>query len=458
MITIGDAIFILNQHYTVHLRSKHNPEHIAIIGAGFAGLWLARKLNNHPDYEITLIDKNNYHQFQPLLYQVATANLDASNISFPLRTIFQKSKNVKIRIAEVKAIHSNGNKLETSTGAIPYDHLVIATGAETNYFGNQNIQTYAYPMKSTVEALQIKNQLIKNLEDAAVSTDPELIAQLLTIVIVGGGPTGIELSGALAEMKRDSLPKEYPELNIKDMKIYLVEGNEKVLGSMSESASRHSKQYLEDMGVLVKTKTRLKEYDGKHAVLPDGTIIPTAMVIWAAGVKGTIPQGISEEMLTPDNRIKVDLYNKAIGSKNIFALGDIARMESTDYPKGHPQLASVAIDQAKNLALNFKNLAAEKKLQEYKYHNKGTMATVGRNKAVVDLEKPHISFHGFIAWFVWMAIHLFLLIGFKNRIMVFINWAYKYFLRNQSLSLLLTPHLRKINKIVKPSVQEIITN
>jgi len=222
-------------------------KHIVIIGAGFAGLRLARTLNNHPDYSITLIDKNNYHQFQPLLYQVATANLEASNVSFPLRTIFRKSRNVKIRIAEVQAIYSEENKVETAIGAIHYDYLVIATGGETNYFGNKNIERFTFPMKSVLEALQLKNQLIKNLEDAAVSTDAVLIEKLLTIVVVGAGPTGIELSGALAEMKRDSLPKEYPELNFSKMKIYLLEGADKLLGSMSDTSSRHSKKYLEEL-------------------------------------------------------------------------------------------------------------------------------------------------------------------------------------------------------------------
>ncbi len=417
--------------------------HIVIIGAGFAGLKLARKLNNNPYYEIVLIDKNNYHQFQPLLYQVATANLDANNISFPLRSIFLKSENVKIRIAEVISIKVEENKIETSIGTINYDFLVIATGAETNYFGNKNMQRNAFPMKSTVEALELRNQLILNFEEASVSTDDKNIERLLTIVVVGGGPTGIELSGALADMKRSTLPKEYPELNFNRMKIYLVEGTDKVLGSMSAASSFHSKKYLEEMGVLVKTKTRVKDYDGKQILMEDGNIIPAALVIWTAGVKGNILKGINEEMVTSDNRYKVDRFNKVINSSNIFALGDAAFMENPDYPKGFPQLASVAIDQAENLALNFKNTVKGKIGREYIYHNKGSMATIGRNKAVVDLAKPHVSFQGFIAWLIWMTIHLFLLIGFRNRVMVFMNWVYQYFTNNQSFFLLISPLVRK---------------
>lgn len=411
-------------------------KHIIIIGAGFAGLSIARILNNHPDYLITLVDKNNYHQFQPLLYQVATANLDASNISFPLRSIFRKSKNVRIRIAEISAINSEENKVEISSEYIDYDYLVIATGADTNYFGNKNIEKNAFSMKSTWEALQLRNQLICNFEKATLSTDEKIIKELLTIVVVGGGPTGVELSGALAELKNDTLPKEYPELNFKSMKIYLLEGADKVLGTMSYNASFHSQKYLEDMGVIVKTKTIVQDYDGKNVLLKDGKIISSAMVIWAAGVKGVILPGINKAVITPDNRIKVDAFNKVIESKNMFALGDIAFLENSAYPKGLPQLGNVAIDQAKKLAVNFKRAAKGKRPKEYKYRNKGTMATVGRNRAVVDLVKPHISFQGFAAWFVWMTIHLYLLIGSKNRLLVFINWAYKYFTRNESLSLL----------------------
>jgi len=417
--------------------------HIVIIGAGFAGLRLARKLNNNPDFKVTLVDRNNFHQFQPLMYQVATANLDASNISFPLRSIFQKSKNVTIRISELNTIDTANKSVHTSTGILAYDTLVIATGADTNYFGNKEIKNHAFPMKSTMEALQLRNQIIQNFEDATMSTNTDRVEQLLTVVVVGGGPTGIELSGALAELKHEKIPHEYPELNEKLMKIYLLEGSPKVLGNMSENASKKAKEYLEKMGVIVITNTYVKAYDGESVLLQDGGSIASSMVIWAAGITGNLPSGIAADRVGSGNRIIVDEFNRVQDVENVFALGDIAFMATPHYPKGLPQVANVAIDQASNLAKNLKNLNLGKPLIPYKYNNKGSMATVGRNKAVVDLAKPRLSFQGFFAWLLWMVLHLFLLIGFKNRMVVFINWVYKYFMRNQSLSLLLTPLLKR---------------
>jgi NADH dehydrogenase len=418
-------------------------KHIVIVGAGFGGLKLARSLNNHSEFDITLLDRNNFHQFQPLLYQVATASLDASNISFPLRSIFKKSKNITIRITELISVNTAEQTLETSTGTIHYDYLVIATGADTNYFGSEEIKEHAFPMKSTLEALQLRNQIIQNLEEASLMADNSTIKKYLTMVVVGAGPTGVELSGALAEMKHEKLPFEYPGLSMADMKIYLLEGSKKVLGNMSEASSVVSRKYLEDMGVTVLTETFVKNYDGDRVLLQDGTEIQSALVIWAAGIKGNLPQGIDIKDIAPGNRIRVDAYNKVLGFDTIFALGDIAYMESEQYPKGLPQVANVAIDQAENLAENFKNQLVEKSMKPYVYNNKGSMATVGRNKAVVDLAKPKISFQGFAAWAVWMGLHLFLLMGFKNRIVVFVNWMYKYFTRNQSLSLFFPPLLRK---------------
>lgn len=415
---------------------------IVIIGAGFAGLKLARSLNNHPGYCITLIDKNNYHQFQPLFYQVAMASLDASNISFPLRHMFKKSKNVSIRLATVVNIDTENNKVETTSGHFNYDYLVIATGATTNYFGNKAIEAQAFPMKSTWEALQIRNSLLQHFEDA-VSSKMAKSEKLLSVVIVGGGPTGVELSGALAEMKRDSLPNEYPELDFTQMHVYLLEGTGKLLGNMSEISSKKSKEYLEEMGVTVKVNTIVKDYDGKRVLLQDASEIDSALVIWAAGVKGNMPSGIDQNLVTKSNQIKTDIFNKILSSDKVFAVGDIAFIETEQYPRGFPQLASVAIDQASNLANNFKLIASQKSIKPFKYVDKGSMATVGRNKAVVDLAKPKLSFHGFFAWLIWMTLHLFLLIGFKNKLIVFINWIYKYFTHRQSLSLLFEPLRRK---------------
>ncbi len=419
----------------------NNKKQIIIIGAGFAGLKLARSLNNHPDYCITLIDKNNYHQFQPLFYQVAMASLDASNISFPLRHMFKKSENVSIRLASVINIDTQHNRIETTGGNFDFDYLVIATGATTNYFGNKNIEALTFPMKSTWEALQIRNSLLQHFEDA-VSSKMAKSEKLLSVVIVGGGPTGVELSGALAEMKRDSLPNEYPELDFTKMEVYLLEGTGKLLGNMSEISSIKSKEYLEEMGVTVKLNTIVKDYDSKRVFLQDGSEIDTTLVIWAAGVTGNMPLGIQQTLVTKSNQIKTDIFNKVLSTDHIFALGDIAFIETELYPRGFPQLASVAIDQASNLANNFKLLASKRAMKPFRYVNKGSMATVGRNKAVVDLAKPELSFQGFFAWLIWMTLHLFLLIGFKNKLIVFINWIYKYFTRRQSLSLLFEP-LRK---------------
>jgi len=420
-----------------------NTKHIVIVGAGFGGLRLARKLNNDMRFKVTLLDRNNFHQFQPLLYQLATANLDASNISFPLRNIFQKSKNVSVRISELFAVDTQNNTLDTSTGIIAFDYLIIATGADTNYFGNKEIKNNAFPMKSTLEALQLRNRIIQNLEDAAIAEDPGAIKKLLTFVIVGAGPTGVELAGALAEMKNEKIPNEYPELEISLMKIYLLEGSNKVLGNMSSISSTVSQAYLEKMGVLVRTNTIVQQFDGEKVLLANGETIPTSLVIWAAGISGNFPSGISQNEIAPGNRILVDDFNKIEGFKNIYAIGDVAYMTAADYPNGLPQVANIAIDQATNLADNLKHIESNENIKPYKYNNKGSMATVGRNKAVVDLASPKISFQGFFAWMVWMGLHLLLLIGFKNRIIVFVNWVYKYFTRNQSLSLLFNPLVKK---------------
>ncbi len=425
--------------------ANSSAKHIVIIGAGFAGLKIARTLNNHPHYRVTLIDKNNFHQFQPLLYQVAMANLDASNISFPLRNIFEKSKNVRIRVETVTNINCDAAIVETEKEKFSYDYLIIATGATTNYFGNNEFQEKTFPMKSTFEALQIRNTLLQHFEDA-VATKSTNSEKLLSVVIVGGGPTGVELSGALAEMKNDSLPFEYPELDFTKMNIYLLEGTSKLLGNMSYVSSKKAREYLAKLGVIVKTDAIVKEYDGQKLVLQDKTVIQSTFVIWAAGVKGNIPNGINPKLITKANQIKTDIYNRVISINNVFAVGDIAFIQTELQPKGFPQLASVAIDQAKNVANNFIRLANDKSMQSYKYSNKGSMATIGRNKAVVDLAKPKLSFQGFFAWIIWMTLHLFLLIGFKNRLIVFINWIYKYFTHRQSLALLFPSLIVKTKK------------
>jgi NADH dehydrogenase len=410
---------------------------VVIVGAGFAGLRLARKLNNEPGFEVVLVDKYNYHQFQPLFYQVATAALDASNISFPLRKAFQGTKNVHVRIEELRGVNSTEKKILTNSEDIFYDILVLATGADTNFFGNQKMASYAFPMKSVVESLQLRHRLIQNFEDALLAKTPEELQRLLNIVIVGGGPTGVEVAGALAEMKKYVLPKDYPELDFKKMNIYLLEGGDRTLGTMSEKSSEDSCRYLRKLGVTVMTKTIVKDYDGQNVFLADGKTISTDTVIWAAGIKGNIPEGIDKSLIVKGNRIKVDRQNRVLGLSDVYVLGDLAFMETPQWPNGHPQVASAAIQQADILASNLKRIERKStEFYDFEYHDKGSMATVGRNLAVVDVPKPKLHFRGFFAWLIWMGLHLFLILGVKNRIMVFINWIYNYITYDQNLRLI----------------------
>ncbi|MBK7883775.1 MAG: NAD(P)/FAD-dependent oxidoreductase [Chitinophagaceae bacterium] len=412
---------------------------LIIIGGGFGGLRLARNLNNKPGFHITLIDKFNYHQFQPLFYQVATAGLDASNISFPLRKVFQKSKNVRFRMAEVTRINPEQNTVLTNIGSFDYDYLVISTGADTNFFGNAAVMENAFPMKSTVEALQLRHRLLQNFEDALSAKDAQELQALMNIVVVGGGATGVELGGAIADMRKYVLPKDYPELDFTKMNIYLLEGTGKILAAMSEKSSAQSLQYLQKLGVKVLTNTILKDYNGKIVTLQSGETIPTAMVIWAAGIKGNVPEGINKDLVSRGNRIKVDRMCRVMGYNNILALGDVAYMEEPSYPNGHPQVAPVAMQQADMVSQNLRRIEMKSSaalLEEFVYNDKGSMATVGRNLAVVDVPKPKLHFGGFFAWMIWMGLHLMLILGVKNRFFVFSNWLYNYFTYDQNLRLI----------------------
>lgn len=409
---------------------------IVIVGAGFAGLRLARKLRKS-ELEVWLIDKNNYHQFPPLFYQVATSGLEPSSIIFPLRKVFQNQKNIHIRITEVSEIKPEENKIITGIGEITYDFLVIATGADTNFFGNAQIEEHSLPMKSVGEALHLRNTILQNIENALVAKEEEKAA-LLNVVVVGGGPTGVEVSGALAEMKTTILPKDYPEMNFKDMHIYLVEMGGKTLSAMSEEASKKSRQYLEQLGVKVLTNTQVLSYDGKHVALSDGKRIETRNFIWAAGVKANLISGLPTEAITRGQRMVVDRFNKIQGTKNIYALGDLANMSTEKFPNGHPQVATVANEQADHFYKNLMRQEKGKNALPFEYSDKGSMATVGRHLAVVDL--PFIKFQGFLAWLFWMFLHLMLILGVKNKLFVFINWMFKYFTFDQSLRLILKPH------------------
>lgn len=415
---------------------------IIILGAGFGGLRLARKLSNRPGIEITLIDRFNYHQFQPLFYQVATAGLDASNISFPIRKIFQHARNVRIRLAEVQRIVPEKKQVETTAGIFRYDALVIAMGADTNFFGNQQIEAHAFPMKSTVEALQLRHRLLHNFEEAIRARDEghvEDMNKLMNVVVVGGGPTGVELSGAIAEMKRFQLPKDFPELDFSGMTIYLLEGTGRLLGSMSQSSSDDALAYLKRLGVTVKLQTMLKDFDGSKARLQDGSVIDTALVIWAAGIRGNLPQGVEQDVIARGNRIRVNRQCQVPGMEGVYAIGDIAYMEEPAWPNGHPQVAPAAIQQADWLVPIFRQMAKDPDARPagaFTYRDKGAMATVGRNLAVVDVPKPKWHIRGLFAWLIWMSLHLMLILGVKNRLFIFINWLYNYFTYDQNLRLI----------------------
>lgn len=412
---------------------------IVIIGAGFGGLRLARKLRNKKDIEITLIDRLNYHQFQPLFYQVATSGLNGSDIAFPLRKVFHNSTNVKFRMATVQEILFSQNKVLTNIGPIAYDQLVIATGAGTNFFGNKNMEQHALPMKSTIEAMELRNRILKNFETAVSISDEQERKRLMSIVVVGGGPTGVELAGAIADMRRFVLHKDFPELNFADMKIYLLEGSPKILGAMSAKSSEQSEAYLKKLGVIVKTNTLIDDYDGKQARMKDGSVIESATVIWAAGIKGNIPAGIEPSLIARGNRILVDGQCRVSSFDNVYAIGDVALMQGDPaYPNGHPQVAPVATQMADLLVKHFMLLQKQQpSVKQFSYYDKGAMATIGRNLAVVDIPKPKLHFGGFFAWMVWMFLHLMLILGVKNRFFVFLNWMYAYLTRDQNLRLIL---------------------
>lgn len=411
---------------------------LVILGAGFAGLQLAKHLTGK-DFDITLIDQYNFHQFQPLFYQVATARLEPSAISFPLRKVFQGRKDVHVRVATVERIDAVQNQVITTEGVYEYDKLIIATGCTTTYFGNRNFEQHCYPMKSTNEALALRNRILQNFEDALIATENEQ-EEILNIVIAGGGPTGVELAGALAEMKRYVLPRDYPDMDFSRLNIYLVEGAQNTLQNMSDASRAKSRQYLEQLGVLVRTNTLAADYDGHTLSLKDGSSIKTRTMIWAAGITGNVPAGVPDTAIVRGQRIVVDELNKVKGTKNVYALGDIAYMETEQFPKGHPQLANVAINQAKNLARNLLNERRGAATRGFRYQSPGTMATVGKFKAVVDL--PKFSFQGRLAWFTWMFLHLMLILSVRNKFFIFINWAISYFTNDTTLRLILRPAVR----------------
>jgi NADH:ubiquinone reductase (H+-translocating) len=417
-----------------------NKKRVVIVGGGFGGLKLAKELANS-NFQVVLLDRNNYHQFQPLFYQVATAGLEPSSIIFPFRKIFQNRKMFHFRLGELIAVHPEGNLITTTIGEIHFDVLVLATGVMTNFFGNKNIEKYALPMKSVYEALYLRNRIFTNLEESLTVQSEDEMKKALNMVIVGGGPTGVELAGTLAEMKRFILPKDYPELDFSNMKIYLIEGGGCLLNGMSEVSSQKAFDYLEKMGVDVVLNDVVEEYDGHRVQLKKGEALLSKNLIWAAGVVGDRIAGIPETANAPGGRIFVNQYSQVKSFENIYALGDIACMSSDENPRGHTQMAQPAIQQGKNLARNLMRLENQKEMVPFVYKNLGSMSTVGRNKAVVEL--PNYKFHGFFAWVVWMVVHLRSILGIKNKLIVFLNWVWNYLTYNLSLRLIIQPPNRK---------------
>ena len=411
-------------------------ERIVVIGCGFAGLNLVKGLKNK-NYQIVMVDKHNYHNFQPLMYQVATAGLEPDSIAFPIRNIFRKHKNFFFRMAEAERILPEKNLLETNIGTIEYDHLVIATGSDTNYFGIESVQKGAVPMKSVPEALNLRSIILQNFEAASLTNDLEERERLMNFVIVGAGPTGTELAGSLAELRNHVLPHDYPDLDFRRMSIHLVEMANAVLPPMSEKSSKNAQKYLESMGVEVWLNTTVEEYDGAY-VSTNKKKLPASTLIWAAGVKGSIIEGLEEGEDYKKGRYLVNALHRVGQRKNIYALGDVAAMLSDENPKGHPMLAQVAIQQGENLAKNFVRQLNAQNEKPFEYKDLGTMATIGRNKAVAELYNK-LFLKGFFGWFVWMGVHLISLVGFRNKMVVLFNWMVNYLSYDRKIRLIIRP-------------------
>ncbi len=422
---------------------------VVIIGGGFGGLELAKRLAKQP-VEILLLDKHNYHTFQPLMYQVATGSLEAESIAFSLRKNFEGQKNLRFRVAEVTRIDTENNFVDTTIGEIAYDYLVIATGSTTNFFGNKEIEHFAMPMKNLPEALNLRYLLLQNMEEALLQNTPEEREPYLNFVLVGAGPTGVELAGSLAELRNHVLQKDYPELRKEDMRVILVDFMPKVLGPMSEEASNAAKEFLVKMGVEVMLGVKVETYDGSELKIEGKPPIRTKNVIWSAGVMGVVPDGISKDVVVKGNRIKTNNICLVDDTQNVFAIGDVGAVITDETPKGHPGVAQVAIQQGKNVASNIIHLMNNEATEPFKYNDLGSMATIGRNKAVVDLGK--IKFQGFFAWLMWMFVHLISLLGFKNKVLVFIQWLGSYVNYNGGTRLIIRRFVRDAGplEVVRP--------
>ncbi|WP_149277600.1 NAD(P)/FAD-dependent oxidoreductase [Pareuzebyella sediminis] len=413
---------------------------IVIIGGGFAGIALAKKLSKK-EVQVVLLDKNNYHTFQPLLYQVSTGGLEPDSIAYPIRKILQDYPNFFFRMAKVQQVLHDEKVLVTNIGKLSYNYLVVAAGSETNFFGNFEIEKNAMAMKSIPQSLNLRSMILENFEQALLTDDLHERDALMNFVIVGGGPTGVELAGALAEIKKGILPKDYPDLDTRRAQINLIQSGDRILKEMSEEASIKAEDFLERLGVQIWKNTRVTGYDGKTVLTKTDLVFEAATLVWAAGVKGASIKGLDmEEVVVPGNRIKVNEFNQLIGYPEIFAIGDIACMHTDELPSGHPMMAQPAIQQGRHLGENLLNLIENKPMQPFIYEDKGSMATIGRNKAVADLK--NYRFQGVFAWFVWMFVHLFFLIGFRNRMVVFVNWVYNYIRFDREARLIIRPYRR----------------
>jgi NADH:ubiquinone reductase (H+-translocating) len=432
--------------------TKEQAIRVVIIGGGFAGINLAKKLQHDKRFDITLVDKNNYNYFPPLIYQLATGFLETSSICYPFRKLFRGMSNLNFHMGEFQKVDPVAHTVYLNNGEVQYDYLVFATGTETNYFGNENIRKDAIPMKTVNDALEMRNRLLKRLETASVTKDPIERKKLTTVVIAGGGPTGVEVSGMLAELRKYVIRKDYPELQGQGGEIYLVNGGESLLEPMSVKSQKHTYDALRRLGVRIKLKTRVKDFIDDQVILNNGETIQTKTLIWAAGVTATLHEGIPIASTGPGRRMMTDGYNRVIGVDDIFAIGDTC-LTKTDknFPEGHPQLAQVALQQGRNLAKNFSLMVDNKSLIPFSYVDKGTMAIIGRNNAVADIPSPRLHFNGFIAWAMWLFIHLMALVNYRNKLKTMYNWTVAYFTRDQALRMIIKPILRQPE--VKPEVK-----
>ena len=412
-----------------------NVPRVVIVGGGFGGIQLAMALKNAA-VQVVMFDKNNYHTFQPLLYQVATGGLEPDSIAFPLRKMFKRQQNFYFRMAEVTEVKSAEKRVVTSIGEIGYDYLVIATGSKTNFFGMDNLAYLSHGMKSIPEALDLRSLILQNFEMAVLNPDLDARNALMNFVVVGAGPTGVETAGALAELKKHILPNDYSELDLRRMQIHLIEAGDRLLPGMSSESSSNSSKALENLGVQVWLNTKVENYDGVEVKLAGGKKLEANTVIWSAGVVGNCPDGL-QDAIGRGGRLEVDQFNRVKGHPNVFAIGDLALMRVEGYPAGHPGVAQVAIQQGQLAARNIKSLIFQRELRPFQYYDKGSMATIGRNKAVVDVKRFRVK--GWIAWLMWMVVHLFFLAGFRNRLVVFINWFWSYLTYDKGTRLIIRP-------------------